>query len=121
MESAVGGSRLLAALVIGAGIALSGCASSYEAQQAALPHAYLKQARQAAQAHDAPKALAALDAAEKAWMGNNTNYGSPEITFDPEAEREIARARQSVQMQLWNDAIYYIDTAMTHPSTILPP
>ena len=85
-----------------------------------LPHAYLEQARDAALAHDAARATAALNKAEQAWEGVNTPYGNAQTIIDPEAVREIGRARQSVEMRRWDDALYYIDGALTHPSTILP-
>jgi hypothetical protein len=107
----------IAALVF-AGV-LSACAPE-AIEGSALPHAYLEQAKQAAEKRDAPRTLAALDRAEQAWEGANTPYGNPEIDADPEALRAIARARQSVEMHRWDDALYYIDAALTHPSTLLP-
>lgn len=115
----MGRSRLLAALGLGIGLALSGCAS-YEAQQATLPHAYLEQALQAVHEHDRTKALAALNQAENAWLGRNIPFTDAFFTFDPEAMREMGRARQSIEMGRWDDADYYIRTALTHPSTITP-
>ena len=112
-------SRLLTALVVAGGLALSGCTYSAE-QQADLPHTYLEHALQAVQAHDAAKALADLNQAENAWLGRNVPFTDPFFNFDPDAMREIARARQSVELKRWGDAEYYIRTAMTHPSTIWP-
>ncbi|MDA8252024.1 MAG: hypothetical protein M0Z28_23065 [Rhodospirillales bacterium] len=112
-------SRLLAALLLCGSLALPACALT-PAQQATLPHTYLEQALAAVQAHDAPKALAALNKAENAWLGTNVPFTDPFFGFDPDAMREMARARQSVQMGRWGDAEYYIRTAMTHPSTIVP-
>lgn len=107
---------LLAAFVVGPG----GCAS-YANQQGELPMAYLQQAQQAVAVRNADKAISDLDAAESAWLGANYPYGNPtELVTDPEALRDIARARQAVQMQLWGDAAYYVTTAMTHPSAIQP-
>lgn len=82
--------------------------------------AYLKKAQVAVQAHDATTAVANLNQAETAWLGGATPYRDPQIDIDPEALREVARARQAVQMGLWGDADYYVRTAMTHPSTIAP-
>ena len=110
-----GTALLLAALVP----AVAGCALT-PAEQATLPHTYLEQALHAADARDAPRTIAALDQAEAAWEGANTPYGNPQIVTDPDVLREIARARQSVQMQRWDDARYYIGAALTHPSTINP-
>lgn len=114
-------SRLIAsAVLLGIAVAFASCAPT-AAEQSVLPMAYLKQARQAARVHDGPKALAALNAAEQTWMTNNGEYGGFDNSIDPGVLREMARARQSVQMGLWGDALYYINTAMKHPSTIWPP
>lgn len=109
----------IATLLAALALALGGCAGT-PAEQATLPHAYLEQAMKAAEARDTPRTLAALDQAERAWVGANTPYGNPQIVSDPDVLREIGRARQSVQMQRWGDARYYIGTALTHPSTINP-
>ncbi len=111
--------RAVAIILLGIAVAAPGCTLTPE-QQAHLPHTYLEQARAAAAAHDAPGTLTALDEAENAWEGVNTPYGNPMVINDPEVPREIGRARQSVQMGRWGDALYYIDTALTHPSTIIP-
>ncbi len=84
-------------------------------------HPYLERARAAVQQRDAKAALAQIDQAEAIWLGTNTPYGNPFVTSDPDALREMARARQSVQMGRWGDAEYYVRTAMTHPSTTIPP
>lgn len=111
--------RRLPALLLGAGLALGGCTLT-PAQQADLPHTYLEQARAAIKAHDAPAAIAAINKAENAWLGRNSPFSDPFFTFDPDAMREMARARQSVQMGRWGDAAYYIDVAIRHPSTLVP-
>jgi hypothetical protein len=98
---------------------LASC-SSYDAEEASLPHTLLNQALQAVQAHDSEKALDALNKAENAWLGTNVPFSDAFFNFDPEAMREMGRARQSIQMQRWADAEYYIRTAMTHPSTLTP-
>jgi uncharacterized lipoprotein YbaY len=112
-------SLVCAMLMFCAGLAVSSCASYY-AQQNTLPHAYLEQALQAVHERDAPKALAALDQAENAWIGRNVPFTDAFFNFDPDAMREMARARQSIQMGRWGDADYYIRAALTHPSTIVP-
>ncbi len=98
---------------------LASCAS-YDAQQASLPHTLLTQALQAVKAHDSDKALDALNKAENAWLGTNVPFSDAFFNFDPEAMREMGRARESIQMQRWDDAEYYIRTAMEHPSTLTP-
>lgn len=120
-ERHAAGRRRIAAAVLLAGLALAaaGC-SLTAAEQATLPHTYLEQARHAADARDAAGTIAALDKAQSAWEGANTPYGNPQVVVDPDVLREIARARQSVQMQRWGDAQYYIGAALSHPSTINP-
>jgi hypothetical protein len=100
-------------------VAVAGCVS-YTAQQAQLPQAYLQNALAAVKARDANTAIAQINLAETTWLGANTPYGDPQIDIDPEALREIGRARQSVEMGRWGDAEYYVRTALTHPSTIQP-
>lgn len=112
-------SRWIAALLGSGVLALGGCALTPE-QHADLPHTYLDQALAAVQARDAPAAIDDLNKAENAWLGRNSPFSDPFFTFDPEAMREMARARQSVQMGRWGDAEYYVRAARTHPSTLVP-
>lgn len=114
-------SRTMAAttVLLGMGLMLGGC-TAYDAAANTLPHAYLAEAQQAAQAHDAAATLAALDRAEYGWHGANTPYGNPVYNTDPDVPREIGRAREAVQMQRWADADYYIGVALTRPSTLTP-
>ena len=106
------------AILLAGGSPLGGCASLM-ADQSNTAHPYLIRALAAVQQHDASAALAQLDQAESVWLGSNTPYGNPFVVSDPEALREMARARQSVQMGRWGDAEYYVRSALTHPSTIL--
>jgi hypothetical protein len=85
-----------------------------------LPITYLKQAKVAVQHHDAAAATAAINEAENRWLGSNTPYGNPNVPSDPEALREMGRARQAIAMGRWGDAEYYVNTAMTHPSMLTP-
>jgi hypothetical protein len=110
------GAKIVAALL---GLSVAACAS-YMSQQDELAMAYLKKAQAAVAARDATTAIANLNQAETAWLGGATPYRDPQINIDPEALREVARARQAVEMGLWSDADYYVRTAMTHPSTIAP-
>ncbi len=109
--------RRTAALAVA--LAIAACTLD-PAQEAKLPHTYLEHALTAAQHRDAAATVSALDQAEQAWGGVNSTYGVPEGYDDAEAIREIARARQSVDMGRWDDALYYIQSALTHPSTIIP-
>lgn len=102
---------------VGLIVLLSGC-GAYFAQQNTLPHAYLEQAREAAQAHDAARTLAALEQAEGASV--LTSSGRTSMNYDTQTLRQIDEARQSVAMQRWGDALYYINTALTDPETIEP-
>lgn len=114
--------RILATTAMLCSVALTGAGcASLTTEQPTLPHYWLKQALAAAQAHDSPTALADIAKAESLWQGSNIPYSNPMFQFDPDAMREMARARQSVEMQRWGDAVYYIRTAMTHPSTVTPP
>jgi hypothetical protein len=108
-----------AALASAISLSLAGCAS-YGAQQDELPMAYLQKAMVAVKARNAEAAIAQIDQAETAWLGANYPHGAAEITIDPDAVRDIGRARQAVQLGLWGDAEYYVRTAMTHPSAIQP-
>lgn len=101
----------------GLSVVLSACAS-YLAQQNSLPHAYLEQAKAAAQAQDAPTTLSALSQAANASV--LTPAGRPSVTSNAQTLRWIGEARQSVEARRWNDALYYINTALSDPSTILP-
>ncbi len=108
---------LVAALLLSASLGLAGCAP---VDPNDLPRTYLEQALKAVQAHDAPTALAALNHAESLWIGANVPFSDAFFNFDPDAMREMARARQSVQMGRWGDAEYYVRTALTHPSVVTP-
>jgi hypothetical protein len=99
------------------GLLLSACAA-YFAQESTLPHAYLEQARAAAEAHDAAKALTALDEADRASV--TAPSGRSISSYNPATLQDIARARQSVTLGRWGDATYYIETALSDPSTLLP-
>jgi len=55
------------------------------------------------------------------WRHNNTAPADPMIFQPIEVLQNIQHARQAVGMGRWQDAHYYIATALTHPSTITPP
>lgn len=107
-------------MLIGSALALAGCAS-LTAENPNLPHYWLEQALVAVKARDAKTALADIDKAEALWEGSNIPFTNTQFQFDPDAMREMARARQAVQMGQWGDAEYYVRTAATHPSTVTPP
>ena len=119
MEVPVFRSVSLVSMLLGGAAALSGCAS-LAAEEANTPKPYLEQALKAVQQRDATAALADLNRAESMWIGSNVPFSDAFFGFDPDAMREMARARQSVQMQRWGDAEYYIRTALTHPSVVTP-
>lgn len=110
----------LAALLLGSALGLAACAQ-LTADQPDLPNYWLKQALAAVQARDAKTALADINQAESLWIGSNVPFTNTMFVFDPEAMRNMGRARQSVEMQRWDDAEYYLRTAITHPSTVTPP
>lgn len=99
---------------------LVGCALP-RPDPAELPRTYLDKAQQAVAARDSASALAALDRAAALWRRNNTEPVDPMIFQPSEALLNIQHARQAVGMGRWQDAQYYIATALTHPSTITPP
>lgn len=108
------------ALLIGPALALAACAS-LETENPNMPHYWLEQALTAVKAHDSKTALADIDKAEALWEGSNVPFSDTMFGFDPDAMREMARARQAVQAGQWGDAEYYVRTAATHPSTVTPP
>lgn len=111
---------VIPAAVLSLGLFVSAC-SSYYAEWDTLPHAYLLQAKQAAERHDTAKTLAALNQAENVYLGTSPRpYRNPVLSYDTEAVVEMGQARLAVQMQRWDDALYYINTAITHPSTLIP-
>ena len=85
-----------------------------------MPRAYLLQASQAAELKDASRALAALAEAETAYLGSGARPYRSATLYDREVVVEMASARLAVQQRRWNDAVYYINAALTHPSTIVP-
>lgn len=99
---------------------LGGCALP-RPDPAELPRTYLEQAQQAVAARDSPGALAAIDHAAALWRRNNPETGNPMIFQPNETLQAMLHARQAVGMGRWQDANYYIATALTHPSTITPP
>ena len=109
--------RLTAAGLLAASLFVGGCASDAFAPKT---KAYLEQARQAVEARNAPAAIDAIYRAENEWIGNNVPFTNVFFQFDPEALRDMARARQSGESGRWNDAEYYIDAALTHPSVVTP-
>ncbi len=112
--------RVMVVLMSVAGAAaLAGCAS-LTAENPNTPHPYLVAALKAVQQRDATAALADIDKAESIWIGTNVPFSDAMFGFDPDAMRDMARARQSVQMQRWADAEYYVRTALTHPSVVMP-
>lgn len=107
---------LLAAMLLSGGLAVSACA----VDPARLPKTYLLQAKEAVKAHDAPRAMAALDHAESLWLSANYPAPGPFLGYDPTALRNMGAARQAVRMERWGDADYYIRTAIAQPSVVTP-
>ena len=102
--------------VLGVALGVAGC----DIDTTNVPLAYLKQAKVAVEHRDAAAATAALDHAEGQWLDRNTPYGDPFFTLEPEALREMGRARQAIAMGRWGDAEYYVAAAMTHPTMLTP-
>ncbi len=92
------------------------------AQDARVPptKSYLQQAQVAVGQRNRAEALASLDRAESLWISHNVPFSSPFFTFDPEALRDIARAKQSIDLGRWDDANYYVSTALRDPSILTP-
>lgn len=110
---------VLSVLLLGGSLGLAGCAA-LAAQEANTPRPYLVKALAATQRHDSAEAIAELNKAESLWISGNVPFSSPFFEFDPDAMRNMARARQAIEMQRWGDAEYYIRTALTHPSVVTP-
>lgn len=111
------------AVMLALGLALSACGAlgSQNAEYGPInPRQELQAARAAAQAQDGTKAVDALNLAERDWLGRNNAIGNPELSQEPEVLREIGNARAAVRLQRWNDAIHYIDAALSHPSADIP-
>jgi hypothetical protein len=103
------------AVLLAAGLGVAACG-----QNDLLAQAYLRQAQTAIAEHRQTAAIAAIDRAESVWLGRNTVRGYSVVPVEPEVLREMARAKESVQMQNWDDASYYIASALTHPSILTP-
>lgn len=110
---------MMASMLLAGAVALAGCATM-TADNPNTPRPYLVAALKAVEQRDATAALADIDRAELMWIGTNVPFSDPFLGFDPDAMRNMARARQSVQMQRWADADYYLRTALTHPSVVTP-
>ncbi len=105
-----------AAVLLGLSLVLPACAGT-SAQSLNPPVRYLQHAQDAAQAHDAAAALAALNDAENAWLTANAAWGNPIVHHERPALREIGAARVSVQQARWRDAQHYIGSAMSNAAS----
>lgn len=111
------------AFLLAAGLALAGCGAlgSQNTEYGPInPKQELQAAREAVQARDGTKAIGALNLAERDWLGRNNAIGNPELAQEPVVLREIGNARDAVRLQRWDDAMYYIDAALTHRSADIP-
>ena len=105
-------------LLVAAALLLAACA----VDPARLPRTYLLQAQDAVAAHDATAAMAALDRAEALWLSANY-YSSLSPLYSGQSNsalRDIGNARSAVQFGRWDDAGYYVRTALSDPSVIRP-
>jgi len=99
-----------AALILGlTAIAGAGCAPM--ASQGPSARDYLLQAPQAVEAHQADKALSAINNAQNAYLAANPTR-PPNETEEPPALRAFGRASDAVKAQQWGPAEQYINTAM---------
>lgn len=103
------------ALLLSAGIALAACAMGHSPVETAL-----SQAQKAVQAKDGAAATAALDRAQNAWLAANTSVENPQFPQEGTALQQIGEAREAVRQKLWDQASYYIRTAMDHASDLTP-
>ena len=108
------------AVVLAAGPAVAACGAPDTQYGPINPRQELQAARQAVQVQDGAKATQALDLAERDWLGRNNSVGNPELSQEPEVLREIGNARGAVRLQRWDDAIRYIDAALSHQSADIP-
>lgn len=107
-----------------ASAALLGVALAVPAVAAgATPDDYLAQALRYIQLHQQSQAAAAVDTAENVLLEPPTPYefrGTRRLPGEPQVIRDVGRAREAIQERRRNDAEYYIDAAMSHPSAHLP-
>jgi hypothetical protein len=85
-----------------------------------LTRVYLEQARGAIERRESAQAIQALGCAESLWVSRNTPFSTPFFNFDPTALRAMARARQAIEMDRWDDARYYVGVALRDPSILTP-
>lgn len=104
---------LAAAVLAGIGLSLPGCSLALPPAEVATRN-YLEQARVAVRAHDGEQAMAALDQAEGAWLVANQARPNPIVHHERPALRDIGGARSAVQTENWDDAAYYIDSALRY-------
>ena len=82
------------------------------AQSANTPEQYLLSARQSIQSHDMNGAVASLDRAEALMLDDQHSPARGRMNTEAPSVRAIARARQAVEDQAWNQAGNYLGTAM---------
>lgn len=113
-------SAMVRAAVLVAGFAVAACASVTTGDAGTTPRQALQAARQAVQVQDSSRAVNSLDVAEQDWLGRSNGVGNPELAQAPAVLREIGNARAAVRLQRWDDAMHYIDAALTHSSADSP-
>ncbi len=88
--------------------------------QGMTPEQYLSQARQAVQQHRTMTALTAINNAENELLKSGVadeDRGARDVgKAEPAVIRQMARAREAVQMHHWKQAETYLSDAMAHPS-----
>jgi len=84
------------------------------------PEQYLGQAKTAIQAHQRYSALMAVNSAENELLRDRAaqeSRGTRDVgQAEPPVIREMGRAREAIRQSHWNQAMHYVDAAMSHPS-----
>ncbi len=117
--------RVTSAALLSVCLAVAACAqwpTPGGSQQAGTgPRELLAQARRAVQEHQQEAAYAAVDQAQTVWNQRNAAWASNAFfSAEPAEARQMAFAKQAIQLQQWDFADYYIKTAMRGPLMVTP-
>ena len=114
---------LSAVALLSMGMVAAACAAQTSQSQSSqsMPLPLLAQARTAVEQHQQQQAYQLVDHAQDVWEKNNGAWNwNPYLASEPDELRQMARAKQAIQMQNWKAAEYYIDAAATAPTMVTP-